>query len=491
MVVFNIGQKEKGWRGKKSEVPVLRLEYTLKENAYQARIKVEDGLSSHILEIAQDLDEEKIIALIRSINSYSTNQRFSGTLDSLTKDFAIELTSGLGLTFNGAEQARETYLPYDKKAEVNEDNLKSLDWLIEHAKNQAEKEVDQGSERLLIMNIGGEDFEFLESGDMIFLMNNTPTLKVMDAAIRAGIMTEQDKKDYISLEQEGVLTTQTKEQFKEEGELKGEQKDYRAEDYWAKAPAMYGFDATRQLNYLDIGGEPVMDEFERDYISLLGANVARYDSSVLEVGFGMGISANAVQEEFARVVEKKPGSKPVHIIIEYNHNVAEIAREWGKRQKFPVVVLEGDWQKEIEKIPAGILTGALADPYPLSPEEKHEDAARPLSRIHEKLMPGGVVSYYPDSQYCLSERHAELARQAGFKYIGAITSRFAEEGKNTGKYYNPKLRMAVTALYKDGGTGSSERTKVKASPEEIKELVGKLFIENPKKARKELMEKPF
>jgi len=101
-----------------------------------------------------------------------------------------------------------------------------------------------------------------------------------------------------------------------------------------------------------------------------------------------------------------------------------------------------------------------------------------------------VASYYPDSQYCLSKSHARIAKKAGFDYIGSITSRFAEEGKNTGEYYDPKLRMAIPALYKTGGTGSAERKRLIMEPDDIKKIIIKLFVDNPREAM-EWLKKPI
>ena len=187
---------------------------------------------------------------------------------------------------------------------------------------------------------------------MYFVLNNVPTIEVMDAAISEGIMTEKEKGDFVSLEEEAKLKKQTVEQYQQKGVKRGAEKDLR--DIWQNSGANYEYDAARRLYYLEIAGEPVMDEFERDYIELLGTNAARYDHAVLEIGFGMGISGNAIQKELVRqgdlALQEGREANPTHIIIEFNHAVAEKAREWAKRQKIPVVVLEGDWKEKIKEI---------------------------------------------------------------------------------------------------------------------------------------------
>lgn len=478
--VLNVGANGNFHNVKKCEIPVIRLGLESKDGNFSPQISVEDGQEFKTGSFDKSLSKDELIKVIDWLQNNRGQHRSLSSeniVDRASEDFVKNIKDTVGLEISlGEKETRKEYLPYDEQAEVNEDNLKSIDWLVDMYKERTEKPVDQGDERLLSVEVGENPFQLLESGDMYFLLNNTPTIELMDAAIEEGIITEEDKKTYISLQEEIKRTERTKKEY-------GQDKNYRDGDFWAKADANYEYDAVRQLNYLDIGGEPVMDEFERDYIQLLGANIARYDSAVLEVGFGMGISAGAIQEKLFEVSQLRPDEPSAHIIIEYNKEVAEKAREWAKRQKVPVVILEGDWQEEIKKIPDGILTAALADPYPLSPEEKHEDAARPLKEIYKKLRPGGVASYYPDSQYCLSERHAQLAEEAGFPWIGSLTSRFAQEGKNTGEYYDSALRMAVPVLYKGGGTGSEEVSKVSMGEEEKKELLKRIFVENPKRAR--------
>ncbi len=483
---FDIGQREPRSEIKKADVPVARIE----SSAGQIVVKIENGYESHAITL-KDFPAEKLLELSRQcaeLVQKNDGPDIRAQLPTIAQNLMSDLKSTYDIEAELQSGSIPEYSPYAAEAEVNEDNLKSIDWLIQEYAHEQHEDVDQTGERLLTVEIGGEEFEILESGQMYFLMENTPTIKIMDAAIREGIMTDADKEGFISLEEETLKLEKTKAQYLEMGEQTGEQKDYRKDDYWATAEADYGYDAERRLHYLEIGGEPVMDEFEKDYIELLGANASRYDSVVVEVGFGMGLSANAIMEELGK--QKEDGKSPSYVVIEYNHDVAEKAREWGKRQDIPVVVLEGDWQEEIKKIPNETITGALIDPYPLSPEEKHEDAARPLQEIYKRLRPGGVASYYPDSEYCLSDRHAELAREAGFDYIGTLTARFAKEGKKTNEYYLMS-RMALPALYKGGGTGSSERVPVDLGADEKRELIRKLFVDNPKQAREQLHDRKF
>ena len=367
------------------------------------------------------------------------------------------------------------YLPYDPKSKIYKKNLKSLDWFVKKSKLIQNKKVYKRDEKLLRFKLKGETFEFLKSGEMYFIMNNVPTIKIMDLAIKEGILLKKDKQGFISMEKEVEMVHETTEQFSKRGLKKGKQKDYRKNNYWRNAKAYFEYDPSRGLYYQEVGGEPVMDEFEREFISLLGQSSARYGGIVLEVGFGMGISANAIQKELYK--HQKKGDKCAHVILELNKDVVKVAKKWALRQKVPVVILSGDWKDTIKKVPSNILAGALADPYPLDVSEKHEDAARTLTELYTRLRPGGIVTYYSDSQYALSKRHLALAKLAGFKYVGNLTSSFGKH-LNTGEYYKQGLRMTIPSLYKDAPNSDKIKTVILDSKEK-KKIIQKLFIENP------------
>jgi SAM-dependent methyltransferase len=482
--VFEVGQTKDRFKIPKMDIPVVRVEYSQGEEAV---VIVENGHSRHQLTLPWFSSDNVWLladycARFVEENKPAEPSQLLKTAERLRENLKGNLQSEQEIEIISTPISR--YLPHNPEAPINEGNLITIDQLIAKEaarppeKKQAGTDVDQSDEELYLIEVGGETFHFLRSGEMYFLMENEPTINLLNAAIREGIILPEEAKRYTDIQTETQLREETKQQYLEMGEQTGAEKDLRKDNFWADSPAIYGYDAVRRLNYLEIGGEPVMDEFEKEYIRLLGKNAARYDSVVLEVGFGMGLSANAVMEELER--QQELGADPTYIIIELNKDAAALAREWGKRQKVPVIVLEGDWQDQIKQIPDELITGAIVDPYPLSPDEKHEDAARPLREIIKKLRPGGVVSYYPDSQYCLSDRHAQLAREAGFKYIGSATANFG--GQNTAEYYLMS-HMALPVLYKEGGTAPDRWDKVEAAGPELKrKILREIFIEDTKSA---------
>jgi hypothetical protein len=84
----------------------------------------------------------------------------------------------------------------------------------------------------------------------------------------------------------------------------------------------------------DVSGEAqVMMEWEKPY---MGALVEKLNPSgdVLEIGFGMGYSASAIQEFDINS----------HTIIESDEGVLKKLKEWAPLQKHKVNIIEGCWQ---------------------------------------------------------------------------------------------------------------------------------------------------
>ena len=87
------------------------------------------------------------------------------------------------------------------------------------------------------------------------------------------------------------------------------------------------------------GQHQVMMEWEKPYMEALVEKL-NPSGDVLEIGFGLGYSADAIQKYDINT----------HTIIEYNPEVLKKLREWAKKQKHKVIIVEGAWQKKLPTI---------------------------------------------------------------------------------------------------------------------------------------------
>ncbi len=169
---------------------------------------------------------------------------------------------------------------------------------------------------------------------------------------------------------------------------------------WKDTPAVF------KDGKLTIHGHPVMEDWEHPYMKELAAVVTRNGGVVLEVGFGMGISATYIQ--------KYPVDRC--IIIEANADVYANLEKFAKTAPHPVEPRFGLWQDVISSIPNESLDGVLFDAYPLSVDDVDchflffEHAFRVLKK-------GGVFTYYSDEATDYSPEHLQHLRAAGFEQI--------------------------------------------------------------------------
>ena len=136
---------------------------------------------------------------------------------------------------------------------------------------------------------------------------------------------------------------------------------------------------------LDIDGHPVMQAWETPYMGSLAKVAASGGGRVLEVGFGMGISATAIQAHDA-VAE--------HLIIEANRDVYKRLQDFAAKSRRPVTPLgPALWQDALDDVEDASLDGILYDTYPLSKSEQHVHQFEFISRARDKLKKGGVLTY--------------------------------------------------------------------------------------------------
>jgi guanidinoacetate N-methyltransferase len=169
---------------------------------------------------------------------------------------------------------------------------------------------------------------------------------------------------------------------------------------WRHAPAYF------DEHTLMIEGHPVMEDWEDGYMHVLADIAASQGGTVLEVGFGMGISARHIQ---SRGVDK-------HLIIEANEEVyAQL--EMFAQDHPSVVPLLGFWEEVVETLPSDSVDGILFDTYPLAEEDIHRNHFPFFTEAARLLKPDGVLTYYSDEIDSYSDAHLAALRAAGFSRI--------------------------------------------------------------------------
>lgn len=132
-------------------------------------------------------------------------------------------------------------------------------------------------------------------------------------------------------------------------------------------------------------------------MEVMADEVTQGGSDVLEVGFGMGLSANAILQRGCAS----------YTVIEAHPKVAEFAREWGARQSAPVKVIEGFWQ-DVAPTLGPDYDSILFDTYPLSRKERGRNHFSFIPEAPRLLRLGGVLTLYSDETVDFRSEHLKL-----------------------------------------------------------------------------------
>ncbi|HEX4961654.1 MAG TPA: class I SAM-dependent methyltransferase [Thermoanaerobaculia bacterium] len=158
---------------------------------------------------------------------------------------------------------------------------------------------------------------------------------------------------------------------------------------------------------LEIAGHPVMESWEGEYMKRLASIAASKPRRILEVGFGMGISAGFIQN-----YEIKE-----HVIIEANREVYDMLISFAKEVDQKVRPILGFWQDVTPTLPDESFSSILFDTYPLSEQEIHRNHFAFFSEAHRLLEKGGIFTYYSDEATGFSRSHRRALMRAGFRDI--------------------------------------------------------------------------
>lgn len=163
---------------------------------------------------------------------------------------------------------------------------------------------------------------------------------------------------------------------------------------------------------LIIAGQEVMQAWEHKLMHEMARIAARSHGDVLEVGFGMAISANAILAEGVRS----------YTVIDCNPDVLKRAHAWrAERPEIDIRIVEGRWEETIDTL--GEFDGIFFDTYPTTQAEFEQYALDDMfyaqhfaPAAHRHLREGGVFTYFTREidtigrvhQRILLERFAKL-----------------------------------------------------------------------------------
>lgn len=158
---------------------------------------------------------------------------------------------------------------------------------------------------------------------------------------------------------------------------------------------------------LIIQGHPVMESWESSYMEELASIASRNGGRVLELGFGMGISALFIQSHDIET----------HVIVEANTDVFSALMQFAKESVHPIEAIHGFWQDATHALQDESIDGILFDTYPLSEDEIHQNHFTFFDEAYRLLKKGGILTYYSDEITDFSEEHIRKLRDAGFSKI--------------------------------------------------------------------------
>ncbi len=150
-----------------------------------------------------------------------------------------------------------------------------------------------------------------------------------------------------------------------------------------------------------------MEDWEINYMERLAEIACRNEGNVLELGFGMGLSARAIE---AHNIDG-------HYVIECHPDViAKCIKNFhyaiGANR---LHLLSGFWQDITPLIKDETFDGILFDTYPMSEEELHSNHFWFFKEAYRLLKPGGIFTYYSDEATKFSEKHLKKLEESGFK----------------------------------------------------------------------------
>ncbi len=154
----------------------------------------------------------------------------------------------------------------------------------------------------------------------------------------------------------------------------------------------------------------IMQAWETPYMKRLAEIATSKGGNVLEIGFGMGISAG--------FIEKSKKIK-THTVIECHPLMIAFAKKkFAKEIKNGIFILkEGFWEDVIKELPNKSFDGILFDSCPLDEEVEFFQFFPFFKEAVRLLKNNGVFTYFSDEPLKISAIHKKLLIDTGFKNI--------------------------------------------------------------------------
>lgn len=134
---------------------------------------------------------------------------------------------------------------------------------------------------------------------------------------------------------------------------------------------------------LVIEGHPVMERWETPYMGAFASLVTRNGGRILECGFGLGISAHAIQSY----------SPEEHVIIEANQDVFQRLVDFQTNAVNKVTPVLGLACEVLASFAENSFDGIFYDTYPLNADEQHTHQFNFVREAYPLLRNGGILSY--------------------------------------------------------------------------------------------------
>jgi guanidinoacetate N-methyltransferase len=202
---------------------------------------------------------------------------------------------------------------------------------------------------------------------------------------------------------------------------------------WSNLPATY------DAHSLTIAQYPVMADWERPYMERLAAIAASKGGTVLEVGYGMGISASALQ---AHDIDS-------HIVIECHPDVIAqcVVTHRSALTSGSMHLMTGYWQDVTPILAGASIDGILFDTFPVTPEEMTIGTHMFFfEEAYRLLKPGGVLTYFSSEPTTLGALHFERLEQAGFERRNIHFEICPVNPSDNHRYWNHSSIVAPTVM---------------------------------------------